>query len=190
MLRLQPCKGALTLLTGYQTPAAIRRLGATRLERWLSTRKTRNAPTLARRAVEAATSQHITLPGETLGAQIVQTLAQQVLELHAQIGEIDKLIAARFHQHPSSAVIESLPGFGPLLGAEFLAITGADMTRFATPDRLAGMAGLCARPPRLRPHQWESSPPEALSPRPTTRLLLLGHEQHPLERRIATLLRA
>lgn len=40
------CKGALTLLTGYQTPAAIRRLGAARLERWLSARKTRNAHTL------------------------------------------------------------------------------------------------------------------------------------------------
>ena len=102
------CKGALTLLTGYQTPAAIRRVGAARLERWLSARKTRNAHTLARRAIEAATSQQITLPGEALGAQIVQTLAQQVLELHAQIGEIDKLIAARFHQHPDAAIIESL----------------------------------------------------------------------------------
>jgi hypothetical protein len=112
----------------------------------LSTRKTRNAHTLAQRAVEAATSQHITLPGETLGAQIVQTLAQQVLELHAQIGEIDKLIAARFHQHPSSAVIESLPGFGPLLGAEFLAITGGDMSCFDGPDQLAAMAGLAPVP--------------------------------------------
>jgi transposase len=140
------CKGALTLLTGYQTPTAIRRLGAARLERWLSARKTRNAHTLARRAIEAATSQHITLPGEALGAQIVQTLAQQVLELHAQIGEIDKRIAARFHQHPSSAIIESLPGFGPLLGAEFLAITGGDMSCFDGPDQLAGMAGLAPVP--------------------------------------------
>ena len=80
MLRLQPLQGALTLLTGYQTPAAIRRLGAARLERWLSARKTRNARTLAQRAVEAATSQQITLPGEALSAQIVRTLAQQVLE--------------------------------------------------------------------------------------------------------------
>jgi transposase len=134
------------LLTGYQTPAAIRRVGAARLERWLAARKTRNAPTLARRAVEAATSQHIRLPGEALTAQIVQTLAQGILALHAQIAEIDKLIEARFRQHADAAIIESLPGFGPLLGAEFLAITGGDMTRFETPDRLAGMAGLAPYP--------------------------------------------
>jgi transposase len=140
------CKGALTLLTGYQTPAAIRRVGAVRLERWLATRKARNAHTLARRAVEAATSQRITLPGEALAAQLVQALAQQVLELHAQVAEIDKRIASRFHQHPDAAIIESLPGFGPLLGAEFLAITGGDMTCFDTPDRLAGMAGLAPVP--------------------------------------------
>jgi transposase len=140
------CKGALTLLTGYQTPAAIRRVGAARLERWLAAPKTRNAPTLARRAVEAATDQHVTLPGEALTAQIVQTLAQGILALHAQIAEIDKLIEARFRQHPDAAIIESLPGFGPLLGAEFLAITGGDMTRFETPDRLAGMAGLAPVP--------------------------------------------
>jgi transposase len=101
---------------------------------------------LARRAVEAAASQHITLPGEELTAQIVQTLAHGILALHAQIAEIDKLIAARFRQHPDAAIIESLPGFGPLLGAEFLAITGGDITRFETPDRLAGLAGLAPVP--------------------------------------------
>ena len=30
-----------------------------------------------------------------------------------------------------------VPGFRPLLGAEFLAITGGEMTCFETPDRLA-----------------------------------------------------
>jgi transposase len=140
------CKGALTLLTGYQTPSAIRRLGAARLERWLTTRKTRNASSLAHRAVEAAASQHITLPGEEIGATIVQTLAQEILTLHDRISEIDKLIETRFHRHPSAAIIQSLPGFGPLLGAEFLAITRADMTYFGTPDRLAAMAGLAPVP--------------------------------------------
>ncbi|MHA6792863.1 IS110 family RNA-guided transposase [Pseudonocardia bannensis] len=140
------CKGALTLLTGYQTPAAIRRSGLTRLERWLATRKTRNAHTLARRAVEAAASQRTTLPGETVAAQMVQTLATEVLALHDKIAEIDKLIESRFQQHPNAAIIQSLPGFGPLLGAEFLAITGGDMTCFGTPDRLAGMAGLAPVP--------------------------------------------
>jgi transposase len=50
--------GQLTLLTGYQTPAAIRRLGQTRLESWLSTRSVRNPAKLATSAVEAAQRQH------------------------------------------------------------------------------------------------------------------------------------
>jgi transposase len=44
----------LVLLTGYQTPAALRRIGATRLEQWLRHRHVRNADKLAATAVEAA----------------------------------------------------------------------------------------------------------------------------------------
>jgi hypothetical protein len=40
-----PRQAALTLLTGYQPSAAIRRLGTTRLGRWLSARKTRSTST-------------------------------------------------------------------------------------------------------------------------------------------------
>ena len=61
----------------------------------MSTRKTRNAHTLAQRAVEAATSQQITLPGEALGAQIVRTLAQQVLD---QDDELDRLKTQVFRE--------------------------------------------------------------------------------------------
>ena len=39
-----------------------------------------------------------------------------------------------------------MPGIGPVLGAEFLAATGGDMGVFATPDRLAGFAGLAPAP--------------------------------------------
>jgi hypothetical protein len=43
-------------------------------------------------------------------------------------------------------VILSLPGVGPLFGAEFLAATGGDMNWFETPDQLAGIAGLAPAP--------------------------------------------
>ncbi len=39
-----------------------------------------------------------------------------------------------------------MPGIGLLLGAEFLAATGGDMTWFATADRLAAFAGLAPAP--------------------------------------------
>lgn len=61
-------KGPLTLLTGYQAPAAIRRLGAKRLGNWLRNRKVLRADQLAGTAAEAAERQHTGLPGEKLTA--------------------------------------------------------------------------------------------------------------------------
>lgn len=46
-------RGPVMLLTGYQTPAAIRRAGASRIETWLKNRKVRSAAALAKTAVEA-----------------------------------------------------------------------------------------------------------------------------------------
>lgn len=138
--------GPLTLLTGYQTPAAIRGTGPAGLEAWLRERKVRNAGKLAVRASGAAARQQITLPGEQLAAQMIAGLAGEVMALGEQIRQTDKLIEGRFHQHQLAAVIESMPGIGTLLGAEFLAATGGDMTWFTTPDRLAGFAGLAPAP--------------------------------------------
>ncbi|MFF4731650.1 hypothetical protein ACFY3M_41430 [Streptomyces mirabilis] len=44
-------------------------------------------------------------------------------------------------------MITILPGMDPILGAEFAAATGGDMTVFGTPDRLAGFGGRAAGPP-------------------------------------------
>lgn len=92
-------KGPVLLLTAYQTPAAIRRMGVRRLETWLRNRKVQGAETLAARAVEAAQAQ-----------------------------------------------MTALRGMGPTLGAEFIAATGGDLNAFASPDRLAGFAGLAPVP--------------------------------------------
>ncbi len=43
-------KGALTLLTGYQTPIALRRMGQARLTKWLSGRGVQGAPAVAEAA--------------------------------------------------------------------------------------------------------------------------------------------
>ncbi|MFJ3540268.1 IS110 family transposase [Streptomyces sp. NPDC090109] len=139
-------KGPLTLLTGYQTAAAIRRLGARRLETWLRNRKVLHANQLAETAVEVAERQHTSLPGEKLTAQMVHTLAKEVSALNEQIAEVDKLIEARFRDHRHFEVITSMPGLGIILGAEFLAATGGDMSIFGTPDRLAGFGGVAPVP--------------------------------------------
>jgi transposase len=139
-------KGPVMLLTGYQTPAAIRRAGAKRIETWLKNRKVRGATALAKTAVEAAHGQMTALPGEKLAATMVARLAKGVMALDEEIAELDALIEARFREHPHAEVIRSLPGMGPKLGAEFIAATGGDMDAFGSADRLAGFAGLAPRP--------------------------------------------
>lgn len=52
----------------------------------------------------------------------------------------------RFREHPDAELIVSMPGFGPILGAEFVAATGGSMTAFATPGRLAGFGGVAPTP--------------------------------------------
>jgi transposase len=139
-------KGPVMLLTGYQTPAAIRRAGLKRIETWLKNRKVRGAAALARTAVQAAEAQHTTLPGEKLAAAMVVRLAKGVIALDEEIAELDALIEARFREHPHAEVIRTLPGMGTKLGAEFIAATGGDMDAFGSADRLAGFAGLAPRP--------------------------------------------
>jgi transposase len=138
--------GPLVLLSGYQTPAAIRAAGRAGLQAYLAERKVRNPGKLAAAAAGAAARQQIALPGEKLTAQMIATLAGEVMALNDQIKTADKLIEGRFHRHQLAAVIESLPGVGVLLGAEFLAATGGDMSVFATPGRLAAFAGLAPAP--------------------------------------------
>lgn len=138
--------GPLTLLTGYQTPASLRRLGTKRLATWLRNRSVRNADQLAQTASQAAERQHTSLTSERLTAQMVHTLAKEVMALNLQVAELDKLIEARFRDHHYFDVITSMPGLGIILGAEFLAATGGDMTVFGTSDRLASFGGVAPVP--------------------------------------------
>lgn len=62
------------------------------------------------------------------------------MALNEKITETDKLIEGRFRQHQHAEVIAGMPRIGPLLGAEFLAVTGGDTGAFDTADRLAGFA--------------------------------------------------
>lgn len=139
-------KGPVMLLTGYQTPAVIRRSGARRIETWLRNRKVRGAAALAKTVTEAAEAQHTALLGEQLAAAMVVRLAKGVMALDEEIAEVDALIEARFREHPHAEVILSLPGMGKQTGAVFIAATGGDMDAFGSADRLAGYAGLAPAP--------------------------------------------
>ncbi|WP_328505463.1 IS110 family transposase [Streptomyces sp. NBC_00391] len=139
-------KAALVLLTQYQTPAALRRIGRNRLAAWLKNRKVRNYQLVAATAVDAAEAQHTAVAGERLAAAMVAKLAREVMTLDEEIAETDTLIEGRFRDHPHAEIILSMPGLGPVLGDEFIAHTGGDLSIFASADRLAGVAGLAPVP--------------------------------------------
>lgn len=86
------------------------------------------------------------LPGEATTAVLVARLARQLLDLNREIKDTDKLITARFRTHPQAAIIESLPGLGPILGTEFIVATGGDLGAFGNSGRLASYAGLVPVP--------------------------------------------
>ncbi|MGW3974599.1 IS110 family transposase [Streptomyces ardesiacus] len=142
-------KAALILLTNYQTPAALRRVGRARLAAWLKNHGVRTV-TIAKSAADAAVSageaQITAVPGEKTAAKMAHTLAKEVMALDQEIAELEALIESRFREHPDAEVITSMPGIGDTLGAEFIAATGGDMAAFGSPDRLAGVAGLAPVP--------------------------------------------
>ena len=138
-------RGALVLLTGYQTPAAIRRRGRARLTAWLANRSVRGADAVAATALEAAQAQQTALPGEDVAAQIVADLAGQILALDDRLKRIDQQIRETFRSHPQAEIIESLPGMGPILGAEFVVAAG-DLSAYTDAGHLASAAGLVPVP--------------------------------------------
>ena len=139
-------KAPLILLSGYQTPQAIRRIGVTRLAAWLKNRGCRGSATVASKALNAANAQHTVLRTEAVGSQLVAQLAEQITVIDAEIAQLDTKICERFDQHPDASIMLSMPGFGAVLGATFIANTGGDLQAFETVDRLASVAGLAPAP--------------------------------------------
>lgn len=168
-------KGELVLLTGYQAPAVIRRRGRARLTAWLANRGVRSADTVAATALEAAHAQQTALPGEDVAAQIVADLTTHILALDDRLKRIDKQIRETFRSHPQAEIIESLPGMGPILGAEFVVAAG---DRSAYAGHLASAAELVPVPPRLRPPHRQPPPAQAPQPPPAQGLLHVRADQH------------
>lgn len=96
--------------------------------------------------VEAAERRHTAVVGEKAIAKMVHTLAKEVMTLNEKITETDKLIEGRFREHELADVIQSMPGIGTILGAEFLVAVGGSLDAFPTADRLAAFAGVAPAP--------------------------------------------
>jgi len=134
-------KGPLTLLTHYQTSAQLRRAGHKRVATHLRNRGVKGSNKVADKALAAAKAQSVTLPAQELASRIVAELAKDVLGLKERICALDEKLEKRFFARPEARILTSLPGMGPILGAEFLVAVG-DIRAFSSADRLAAYAGL------------------------------------------------
>jgi len=135
-------KGALILLVRhYQSPSAIRRVGHRRLATFLKNRSVKGAKDIAHKALSAAKAQSVSLPAENVAATICSELAEETLALKESIDNLDRELRRRFFARPEARILASLPGIGPVLGAEFLVSVG-DLSAFESADRLAAYAGL------------------------------------------------
>jgi transposase len=134
-------KGPLLLITRYQSPSKIRRVGHKRLAAYLKGRGVKGADPLAKKALAAAESQTVELPAQEVASRICAEIAGEILALKERLGALDGQIAGRFFARPEAPILASLPGIGPLLGSEFLVACG-DLSRFESADQLAAYAGL------------------------------------------------
>lgn len=156
-------KGALTLLTRYQTPDQLRRAGAKRVSAWLAKAGAKNSASIAETAAAVAHGQRTLVSSQGIAARIVTELAVEILRLHETVACVDVEIESLFRQHENAEILLSLPGFGPRLAAEFLAAIGGSLAGIDTADRLAGIAGLAPVPRdsgrvsgnHHRPHRYD-----------------------------------
>jgi transposase len=135
-------KGPLILLSHYQTPAKLRRAGHKRVAAHLRYRGVKGSANVAHKALGAAGSQSVTLPAQEVASHIVaEQLAGEILAFKQRIESIDEEIGERFFARPEARILTSLPGMGPILGAELLVCVG-EICAFESADRLAAYAGL------------------------------------------------
>lgn len=137
-------KTGMWLLARYVSPTEIRAAGRARLTRYLSRVGRVKADTITAivdHALAAAAAQPISVPGETVAAEIIRDLATEALACRERLKAIDERLAKALKRHPDAALVASLPGMGAALTAEFLAEAGG-ITRFPTADQLASAAGL------------------------------------------------
>ncbi|HXE89249.1 MAG TPA: IS110 family transposase [Hyphomicrobiaceae bacterium] len=137
-------KADLALLARYVTPAEIRKAGRRRISDYLrhvGGLRATSIDALAEQALASAQRQRVTVPGEAVAADLVRDLATEALTCRTKLTELDKRIAEALDNHPDAALVQSLPGMGATLTAEFLAVAGGT-TRFPTGDQLACAAGL------------------------------------------------
>lgn len=132
---------SLLVLTRAATPTSVRRLGVSRLARWLKARGARRPQELAERVVAVAKAQRRELPAAEAKATLVSEMASEILRARQRIAAVAGRLEELLCERPEAKIVRSMPGMGAVFTAEFLAEVG-DLSRFASADALAAAAGL------------------------------------------------
>ncbi|ADG76923.1 Transposase IS116/IS110/IS902 family protein OS=Tsukamurella paurometabola (strain ATCC 8368 / DSM 20162 / CCUG 35730 / CIP 100753 / JCM 10117 / KCTC 9821 / NBRC 16120 / NCIMB 702349 / NCTC 13040) OX=521096 GN=Tpau_0274 PE=4 SV=1 [Tsukamurella paurometabola] len=141
-------KFPLILVSMFCTPTAVIEAGEKGVHEALLTAGVyrNSAARLAAAAMESARHQSVRGAGESDIAALTMRLASRLLLLLDERKLLDKQIAELFRQHRHAALIESIPGLGPQLGAELLVCLNGDIRNFANAGKLASYAGLVPVP--------------------------------------------
>lgn len=130
----------LDLLGRYPSPEAIRGLGRARLAARLRKLAPRIGERLADAIVAALNEQSVVVAGTDAAAKVLPRLAEQLMMLRRQRGEVAGQVEELVESHPLFEVLNSMPGMGFRTIARVLVeISGRD---FASAGHLAAYAGL------------------------------------------------
>jgi transposase len=135
----------LALLQQYPSGPALARAGTRRIAARLEAGRAQRPDALAEHLLDAARAQAATVPGAETAASLVVELAGQLDRVVARRQQLGAEIERAFFALPEAAILRSLPGIGPRLGAR-IAVEVGDIRRFKTPAHLAAYAGLGPTP--------------------------------------------
>jgi transposase len=138
-------RGVLAVLEQYPSGSAIKDAGVEELTVALKAQRVRRPDAFAQQLHQAASSQTVTITGSATAARLVSELAVQLAAVLARRDVLEKEIEKGFFALPEAAILRSLPGIGPRLGAR-IAVEIGSIARFRTPGHLAAYAGLGPTP--------------------------------------------
>jgi transposase len=138
-------RGVVVVLQHYPSGPAIKDAGIGQLSAALKAQHVRRPDAVAHQLHQAALAQTVTISGSATAARLISELGMQLAAVLARRDELEKEIEERFFALPEAAILGSLPGIGPRLGARIAVEIGC-ISRFRTPGHLAAYAGLGPTP--------------------------------------------
>jgi len=138
-------RGVLAVVQQYPSGPAIKEAGVEQLTAALKAQRVRRPEAFAKQLHDAALAQTVTITGSATAARLIAELAAQLAAVLTRRDELEKEIEEGFFALPEAAILRSLPGIGPRLGAR-IAVEIGSISRFRTPGHLAAYAGLGPTP--------------------------------------------